>query len=333
MNKNILYKNVKINNLKKITLTQNELQNDNINNKEDLIISVLNKSSGFFSQLFFMFNHYLYCYNNFINFKLESSNWLFTYKDGWTDYFEDINLQFHPHIAKSHKYNHGNVIFNYTINDYKEIINKIYKYNKTTISKINSIKQELDLNDNNYDSIFIRRGDKLYSESILINALDFVKLLLTINPECKKIFLQTDDYNTFIEIDNYLKSINSDIVLLTLCDKNNKGVIVFNIYKYNFIDKTSIYNQNKEYIKTILSDIKNTKSVQEMNNCEIYDHTINMIVGLDIVCKSNICITDYQSNCSRFIKLYHNNINNVYNVVDKTNSLDLTKKICPSYSF
>jgi hypothetical protein len=70
-----------------------------------------------------------------------------------------------------------------------------------------------------------------------------------------------------------------------------------------------------------------------MNPSEIYNHTITMIIGIDLLINSNICVLDYQSNVSRFVKLAHNNINNVYDIITKTNNIDINKKICPAYSF
>jgi len=57
-----------------------------------------------------------------------------------------------------------------------------------------------------------------------------------------------------------------------------------------------------------------------------------MIIGLDIVFNSNICVTEYQSNVSRFIKLAHKNFDNVYNIMDPNNDIDINKKICLAHS-
>ena len=57
-----------------------------------MIISILDKTSGFFSMFFFTINHYIYCIKNNINFKLDTSNWLFKFEKGWEDYFESIDI-------------------------------------------------------------------------------------------------------------------------------------------------------------------------------------------------------------------------------------------------
>jgi hypothetical protein len=188
-----------------------------------MIVSVLDKTSGFFSMLFFVINHYIYCNKNNINFTLNTDNWLFKYEKGWEDYFEkiDINSNGNDNIityAKSYK-----VLDNYRIIDYKEIINKFYIYNLTTYNFILNTKKNLNITDNNYDSIFIRRGDKLIKESVYINAGEYINVLLKKNPNCRTIFLQTDDYNCYLELEEYININNLNIKLLTICDKNSKG--------------------------------------------------------------------------------------------------------------
>lgn len=297
-----------------------------------MIVSILDKSSGFFSMLFFVINHYIYCNKNNINFTLNTDNWLFKYEKGWEDYFEkiDINSNENDNIityAKSYK-----VLDNYRIIDYKEIINKFYIYNLTTYNFILNTKKKLNITDNNYDSIFIRRGDKLIKESVYINASEYINVLLKKNPNCTTIFLQTDDYNCYLELEEYININNLNIKLLTICDKNSKGFVIFNNH-LNSIKNLNIDNQlNYDYLKSNNNNITNT-SIDQMNNLDIYNHTLNMIIGIDIVLKSNICIVDYSSNVSRFIKLNHNNPNNVYDLRFYENDIDYEKIICPALSF
>jgi hypothetical protein len=59
-----------------------------------MIISNLDRSSGFFSQFFFTINHYLYSIYTNQAFTLRSDTWLFKYKEGWTDYFMPIDRVF-----------------------------------------------------------------------------------------------------------------------------------------------------------------------------------------------------------------------------------------------
>jgi hypothetical protein len=307
---------------------------ENENDNNETIISNLDGSSGFYSVLFFIMNHYLYCKKNNKHFKIDSNGWLFKAKDGWTDYFEDIELN-KDFSSDTNIKNHGfsTIISDYSIKDYKNIIPDFYIYNENTKKEIQKIKLKFNLIDNEYDSIFIRRGDKLGWESDYIKEDDYINLLLKKNKNCKIIFLQTDDYNCFLNLEKYIKNNNLNIKLYTICDKNSVGSITFN-YNKDILKDSSIYNtSNKDYLSTIINKLDKTKSVNEMNKEEIYDHTLKMIVGIDVVLKSKFCITDYQSNVGRFIKLAHNNSDNVFNVLDENNDIDYLKKTCPSHDF
>lgn len=70
-----------------------------------------------------------------------------------------------------------------------------------------------------------------------------------------------------------------------------------------------------------------------MTPTEIYNHTINIIIGIDIVLHSNICITDFQSNVSRFIKLAHLNDSNVFDVLNPKCEIDYNHCLCPAFDF
>jgi hypothetical protein len=66
-----------------------------------------------------------------------------------------------------------------------------------------------------------------------------------------------------------------------------------------------------------------------MNTDEIYKHTLDMVIGIDILIYSKYCVLDYQSNVSRFIKLTHYHPENVIDV--EGFDLDLEKEICPAF--
>ena len=66
---------------------------------------------------------------------------------------------------------------------------------------------------------------------------------------------------------------------------------------------------------------------------EIYEHTLNMLIGLELVLNSSLVVTDYSSNGSRFIKLKARDPNMVYDIVSRTYKFNFDKNICPSFSF
>jgi len=292
--------------------------------------SVLGTTAGFFSQFFFLINHAIYAKTNMLKFRIKSTNWLFKYKDGWTDYFENYELvNSNTNGAIIYK-KHCDILIDAPILKYKEMIFDIYKYNTETNAFINSHTQTLNLG-NNYDSVFIRRGDKLTSgESNYINAGIYIDLLLIKKPAAKVVFIQTDDFTVIEEIKEHLTNLQITLDIITLCNEYERGAFVYEYYKDTGrvkprCEKTADYIRNK--------DIKTVKSISAMDKNQLKTHTLTMITGIDIVCKSNICILDYQSNVGRFIKLFHKDPSSVFNVLDPENDINYNKIRCPSFSF
>lgn len=303
-----------------------------------MITSIIDKKAGFFSLLFFSLNHYIYSFKNKIGFNLDSHSWLFSYKIGWEDYFvlpcikveddveycDDSQDSILP-LEETRTVGFFDVIVEYPISEYKKFIPKYYRYNEKTKEVIKNTKVALALDNKKYGSIFIRRGDKLFHESKLINAELYLEMLLSKFPECNIVYLQTDDYTAYEEMNNYIMTHSLDIKLLTLCPKTSRGALTS---PPNFI----VYiHENADYINSVKDTLQKTLSVHCMNPEQKYQHTIDMIVGIDIVLHSEYCILDYQSNVSRFIKLAHKNYDHVFDVTGV--DVDLNKQICPAYSF
>ena len=293
------------------------------------IISVIDGGGGFFSIFFFVLNHFLYSKKIKENFYIESSEWIFKYNENFGDYFlnkYEYNEKYsHEKITYAQ---HGSVFGDFTLDEYREAIKELYVYNKKIINIINAKRTELHLTDKKYDSIFVRRGDKLISESVLINTKTYVDLLLKKNPKCNTIFVQTDDYDVYLDVCRIVKGLN--IRVLTLCRKDDRGMIIFDKYKRKI--KTRLRNNNSEdeyfnYNKMM------QQSIETYNKEQMYDHVVTMITGIDIVINSNLCVLDYQSGVSRFIKLAHNDFNNVISV-ENCHELELHGKYrCPAYTF
>jgi hypothetical protein len=275
----------------------------------------------------------MYAKNNNLNFSINTENWLFKYEKGWEDYLEPCLINTNPQINIIYHTKVNIVLEHYSLKEYKDIIPHIYRLNPIIKSKIHTIKTKYTLHDGNYASIFIRRGDKLLSESRYYPSEQYLSKLVELWPDCKTIFLQTDDYSSFIDLQEVISRKKLDITLITLCDPNLRGIIVFDYFKNILIkdDVNTIKEENKEYMKTVIDSLKKNKSVEEMNRTEIYEHMNTMLVGIDIVLSSKICICDYESNVGRFIKLAHPHFNNVHDI--NNTHVDLDKIICPAYNF
>ena len=294
-----------------------------------------NDLGGFYSTFFFTLNHYLFAIKYNHNYNIDSSKWLFRYKKGWEDYFERVYLEYESqNNSEMMTSGHFTILENFEIQKYIDGIREIYRLNDIMKSEIEKQKQKYELLDGDYDSIFIRRGDKLINESNYVHSSEYIKLLLQKNPNCRIIFLQTDDYTSYIELSEYLQQNNLEYIkLITMCDENQRGCFVFNRFKRDFETQRVENTDNLNYLKLSENAIETQKTVQEMNPDEIYKHTSTMLIGLDIVRTSNNCITDYQSNVSRFIKLSHQSVKNVYDIHNPNNDINYNNMICPSFGF
>jgi hypothetical protein len=297
-----------------------------------MITSVLDKIAGFYSVLFFTINHYIYCKKNNKTFKLDSSEWLFKSVEGWTDYFKSVD--FTGESDESQCIGHNALLGNYNMHEYKHTIhNEFYLYNDTVKKEIADTKERLGLISGEYDAIFIRRGDKLFCESQFYPTEKYVDLLLQKNPECQTIFLQTDDYNCFLDIQKYIIDKGLSINVITLCDPKNTGVVVF---ERDF--KVDVYNckiggnrSNIDYVEKITDNLHQTKPVNKMNSEEIYRHTLDMLVGVDICLYSKYCILDNQSNVARFISVAHNDHTKLFDIRYPNENIVMEWTMCPAY--
>lgn len=299
-----------------------------------MIYSILDRSAGFFSMLFFTINHYLHSKKYNISFKVISDSWLFKYKYGWEDYFNNIDILINNDDTEIHFYKHMNILDDFSLYEYRNAIKEMYIFNDTIIKKIDEIVVELQLEYRKYDAIFIRRGDKLTWESKYIPIEKYIETILKKNPDCKTIFLQTDDYNCYLELIKYINNNNLNINIITFCKEHLiGGMVIFDKNKNSIENAINSNIDNKDYIIKVIDNIKQSKSINTMNNDEIYEHTIEMLIGIHIVLQSNICICEYSSNVSKFIKLAHNNNQNVFDVLSPDIDIDMNRTEIPAAGF
>jgi len=340
----IFYKLIKTNNINTNTIKTYNTFETFETPSFNLLISNWDNGSGFFSELAFKLNHYLYCKKYNIGYDTNSDNWPYKYKHGWTDYFENVSLinNMDTQNIKTHTLNGCcTILEQFPLRDYVSIINngEYYKYNATTQQHIDRVKHDLGLVDKLYGAIYIRRGDKLVNEIKFIPSSKFVKLLLEKYPDCTVIFIQTDDYNSYLEVKEYITTNNLNIKVLTLCPETNFGAIAHGGYTDQMINNqistlkegTEILNDNKEYLKQIKHNL--TKPIAEMTPDERYEHTMELITSIDICIKSKICVCDYKSNVSRFIKLAHHNFDAVFDVMGTDSLISLDSLKCPGFDF
>jgi hypothetical protein len=310
-----------------------------------------------------MVNHYLYAKINKRPFRLKTDKWLFKSEKGWEDYF--LPIDFDPFSTNTNTnndtqiqeiHNHAAILANYPMILYRNIIPEIYRLNRTTLDALydarfifnqfreNSplrLQQKNVFTNLDYGSLFIRRGDKLIEESVLISAEDYLLYLLEIYPNCNCVFVQTDDYNVFLELLAFQEKTPTiqHIQLYTLCKPHLKGGMVITKEKYEYCQdpdfETNIQKiripQNQAYLRTNQENLKAFIPLEMQTPAEIREHTTDMLIGIDFLLKSKVCVTDYLSNVTRFIKFAHPNIDAVYDILRRTNKLDMHIVGCPGY--
>lgn len=289
------------------------------------MISVLNRAAGFFSQFFFTMNHYIHCKKYKINFALDSTDWTFGYNQGWQDYFESINLNF-PQDFPIKTIGHGKLLKEYNLQEYRNVIPEMFRYNEDIKTYIKQKQEELDLQPNTYSSIFIRRGDKLLCESKYIPTIDYLEVLLKTQPQPQTIFLQTDDYNTYLDIQSYMTTNNLRIKVITLCPPTLFG---FTMSDREFYNTQSNFQENQPYIDQIKEKQIQNKLIFDLTKEEMREHMYTFLLGIELVHQSQICVTDYSSNVARFLKLWETKENQVIDVLGT--EYDLTTLRCPAY--
>jgi hypothetical protein len=319
------------------------------------------RDAGFFSSFFFMVNHYLYAKINKHSFRLNTENWLFKAENGWTDYFLPIDFDPFSTNKKNEEeiqeiHGHAQILANYPMILYRTIIPEIYRLNRTTLDALydarftfnqfreNSplrLQQKNVLTNLDYGSLFIRRGDKLIEESILISAEHYLLYLLEIYPTVQTIFVQTDDYNVFLELLAFQEKTPQlqHIQLYTLCKPHLKGGMVITKHYYDYCRsseyKTEIQKiripQNQAYLLEHQENLKAFVPLEMQTPAEIREHTTDMLIGIDFLLKSKVCVTDYLSNVTRFIKFAHPKIDAVYDILRRTNKFDMHMVGCPAY--
>jgi hypothetical protein len=240
-----------------------------------IVVFKLTNHSGFFSIFFFLIKAYIYAKKNGYLFYIQHEDWIYTYEKGWHDYFKSLNIFDGKNIfSKVIYYGHQNFLENsyknnpitlveYTFNDYIEAINEVFILNDDIIQKANTIVKSMAPE---FGSIFIRRGDKITSgESPFFSTSNIFYYTNLLN--YKHIFVQSDSYDTILELKELLPSIN----IYSTVSESKKGCFHLNYFT--------------------------------MSKDKIKDDTEEMLVGLYICLKSKNCWTDDYSNVGRFLKL------------------------------
>jgi len=281
------------------------------------------KSGGLCYQFSLIASCYLMANKKNKKMYLNDKDWIFKHTKGWNDYFESINI-YNGYTDDSYiNINvdcrvpmdiYGELNFSnhkFTLEEYRDAFSKTLILNYSVRSLMDKIMTTNNLKEGEYDAILIRRGDKMYYESFYKDTSVYLdKLLLEKN--IKVVFLQTDDYNSYIEMQNIIKARNIDIKLICICPEWQRGVVHDKSYVDDFKNKPSklLQGTNKTYISNWLQ-AKN-KTTEELSPEEMREHIESAIIGLEICIQSRYLVVDFgSSNIARYLYIRHNNINNI----------------------
>jgi len=240
---------------------------------EIAVVFDLNDKAGFYSVFFFLVQAYIYAKKHNYRFYISHSNWYYKHTTGWHDYFTSLE-EFQPkfianfkHIFRfSHMVMHDSP--DYCLNDYILAIQEIYQLRPELIQRAEDMMNN-QIKDTNFQAIFIRRGDKIsYGEAPLIETEEIIKYTHLNSAISSTLFVQTDDSRIISEMNHNLK--DTMTIFSTVLD--NK------------------YGSYARFWKRYTPEERKL-------------HTEEMLVGLYICTRAQICHTDYTSNVGRFLKL------------------------------
>jgi hypothetical protein len=288
-----------------------------------LILSLPKNDGGFFCQVWKLVSHYLLAKQYNLDFYIDDTEWMFKNRTGWHDYFTTLTPFYKNTNMKApfHTVVNEQFLDQFTLNQYKNAFTEIFKFTDSITERLENTMKKLSLD--LYDAIMIRRGDKMYGESHYISTEKYVKKLL--EKDTKKIFVQTDDYNAYLEVCDLVKDKNIEV--FTTCPEDKLGCFVFN---YSPEVGSTLTKDNDNYLKN-LTKIPKKKSVNMYNSYEMKEHVEEMLIGLEICLKSRYLATDYQSNVTRYLVVNHNNHINVETDISELN-YNLPMR-CPTYGF
>jgi hypothetical protein len=284
----------------------------NLNFTHKIVFDFENEN-GFFSVFFFFLQTYIYCKTNNIVLYIKDNNWKFKHTKGLDDYLILNNyISKYPITTNDNDNDNNNIIcthmksvnINYNLNTYRKYSKELFNIDKTILNEYNLPDE--------YNTIFIRGGDKLLYEAQKIHVKHYINKLYEIDRNTKNLFIHSDDNLIVQEVEDYIKENNIAVNSFKITDNtSNGGAVIINRLKYG--------------------TCSNIKSVDDMSSYEKKTHTTLFLNAIEIMRKSKNIICSFDTNVSRFMKL--NFDNNVYSV-NTPNIIDFNKITHnPSFGF
>jgi hypothetical protein len=291
-----------------------------------LIFRLKENDGGFFCQLWKLASNILYAKKNYLKLFVDDSTWMFAHTLGWRDYFTSLQLVREQETLPQPIHGECGVdddrLHQFELDEYMNICKEIYKLNDNMEVLYKKQRDQLPAL---YHAIMIRRGDKMYGESLYIETHKYIDTLL--DKAHRDIFVQTDDYTAYEEVYQYCKTHYPHINVTTTCPLTKRGAFVFN-YQPNVGCSTS--ELNNSYLLQ-LSNISQ-KSVNSYSRDEMREHVEEMLVGLQICMNSEYLCIDFQSNVTRYLFCCHKYPDHVLPIHSALPPSHRTLK-CPAHGF
>jgi hypothetical protein len=140
---------------------------------------------------------YIYAQVNQYDFYIDHDNWQYTYQKGWHDYFTTLKL-YDPAVpyerVERYSWHTTEKIVDYTLQQYYDAVNEIFKLKDELLAYSEQFIKSIG---GDYDSIYVRRGDKVIENTYA--SIPELIVSITLDP-ARKLFVQTDDIAAVEEI-------------------------------------------------------------------------------------------------------------------------------------
>lgn len=246
----------------------------------------LEANCGFFSQFFVFLSKYLTAKKEERIFYFNDVNWRYRNNLGMNDYFTIDNNKLEQELDRN---NHMEFVTDeltneFSLIDYREAIKDVYILKPKLITQYKTMTNIINLPEK-YNSIYVRWGDKMISEAKYVDVSMYINKLISLNVDNMNLFINSDDYNAIYFFQEFINNHKLPFILYFIASPSEAGgTIVSEDWRGNFT-----------HVK---------KSIEQFDYHERKHHTEKLLIAIEIMSKSQNIILDYQSNVSRFIKLY-----------------------------
>lgn len=187
-----------------------------------IVVFTLTHGAGFGSVFGYLLEAYIYAKTTSYEFRVKNDNWQYGPEKGWHDFFTTLDAYNPAEKRDEENYKHASgTSGNYTVKQYSEAIQEVYKPKKEIIDKAEEFKRRIG---GSYVSLFIRRGDKTSGAEKEMEPADLPTLVKQSGLKDGNIFVMSDEYAVIEEIKKLLPSAK----IFTLTDQEDKG---FSIHK------------------------------------------------------------------------------------------------------